>query len=147
MNRFIASFSSFGFVGFRRVSTMASFCPHPEEAPIDDRVLQWKHNAALSPEERDMRWKLVQAEFKNKVECVGIFADGKIFVMARRRVNKGGSLGARNCCCVPLQAPNIKLVLRGRWQARLWVQRLEQSNFNAHVALAAWPNLTESAQD
>jgi hypothetical protein len=119
---------------------MASFHPRPEQAPMDDRVLHRKHNTALSHEEKGTCWKLVQKEHKNKVERVGIFPDNKIFGMARRRVNKDGSLGARDCCCVPLQAPNIKLALRGRQQARSWVQFLEQNGFNVHVALAAWPN-------
>jgi hypothetical protein len=113
-NRFIALFSSPLFAGFRRVSAMASSCPLPEEAPIDDRVLQWKHNAALSSEERDTRWKLVRTEHKNKVERIGTFVDGKIFGMTRRRVNKDGSLGTRDHCCVLFQASNTKLVLRSQ---------------------------------
>jgi hypothetical protein len=107
---------------------------------MDDRVLRWKHNTALSREEKDTCWKLVQKEFKNKVECIGIFPDDKVFGMTRRRVNKDGSLGARDCRCVPLQASNTKLALRRRRQARSWVQRLEQNGGNVHVALAAWPN-------
>jgi hypothetical protein len=120
MNRLIILFHS----PLSCFKTMPSLHPSPEEAAIDDKVLQWKHVCGLTPEEIAMCSGLAGKMHKNKVERTGVFTSDKIFGMARRRITKGGELGTRDHCHASFQAPNIKLVLRSKKQVHSWLECL-----------------------